>query len=73
MPAQCSETDFGPVPMKDMQIPPAPQKWSDFYEIKMRNVLNRMKNEINYFSIFIFRVMGENSSKIGIILSEKMT
>ena len=38
----------------------------------MRNVPNRMKNEIIFFAIFIFRVMVENSSKIGVILSTKM-
>ena len=32
-----------------------------------------MKTDTHFFSIFIFRVMGENSSKIGIILSKKMT
>ena len=39
----------------------------------MRNVLNRMKNKIHFFAIFIFRVTGENSSQIGVILSTKMT
>ena len=36
----------------------------------MRNVLNRMKKKSPFF---ISRVMSENSSKIGVIFSTKMT
>ena len=40
---------------------------------KMRYVLYSMGKIIKKYAIFIFRVMGENSSKIGVILSTKMT
>ena len=56
-------------PTKDMQTPLR----SGQFLLKMRNVLNRMKNEIKIFAIFVFQVMGENSSKIDHILSPKMT
>ena len=60
-------------PIKDMQTPsPSPLEVVRFLW-KMRNVLNRMKNKMIFFSIFIFRVMGENLSKIGVILGTKMT
>ena len=41
----------------------------------MWNVLNREsgKNNLKNSTIFTFRVMGENSSKIGVILSTKNT
>ena len=40
---------------------------------KIRNGLNRMKNEMKIFAIFIFRAMGENSWKIYYILGTKIT
>ena len=61
----------GLFPTKDMQTPPLPSVlilllW------KMRNVLNRMKNNFPIFMILIFRVIVKNSSKIGIQKWSKM-
>ena len=59
--------DIGSVPTKDIQTPRVhivliPLSW------KMRNVLNRMKNQ---FSDFYFLSNLENSSKIGVIWVKK--
>ena len=50
-------SDLGFFPTKDMHKDTLPhQKWSDLYE--MRNLLNRMRNEINSFSDFYFLSYG---------------